>query len=245
MSESIYDTHVAFYIDFVDQALANQSSLLNLLLTHFTQILGNRLLGARVGDIACGEGYFSRFLGQLGPQEVIGIDISTALIKLAIERSHAANVSFRVDDAQSLRTFPDASLDIAVSQMAIMDIPDHRALFRSVRRVLRNDGVFVFSLLHPCFEAPFHLPDKSPILVDAHETPIACLVHRYASEGYWQSGGTGVRGHMGAYHRTLSTLLNDLLDAGFLLERLDEPVNGTEGLSMEIPRTLLVTARTR
>ena len=245
MSDSIYDTHVAFYIDFVDQALANQGSLLNILLTRFKDILSDRLHEAYVGDIACGEGYLARFLGQLGPREVIGIDLSAALIKLAIERTNMANISFRVDDAQSLQTFPDASLDIAVSQMAIMDIPDHRALFQSVRRVLKKNGVFVFSLLHPCFEAPFHLPDQPPILVDAHDIPIACLVHRYASEGYWQSGGTGVRGHMGAYHRTISTLLNALLDADFLLERLDEPVSGTEGLEREIPRTLFIAARTR
>jgi len=32
MSDTIYDTHVAFYIDFVDQALASQDSLWHLLL---------------------------------------------------------------------------------------------------------------------------------------------------------------------------------------------------------------------
>jgi len=243
MSDTIYDTHVAFYIDFVDQALASQDSLWHLLLARFQEILGNRLHGARVGDIACGEGYLSRFLGPLGPQQVIGVDISTTLVKIATQRNKAPNISFRVDDAQHLRTFSDASLDIAVSQLAIMDIPDHGALFQSVRRVLTTTGAFVFSLLHPCFEAPFHVPDQTPFLVDANHTPVACIVHRYASEGYWQSGGTGVRGHMGAYHRTLSTLLNDLLAAGFVLEKLEEPVWGDDGLSAEVPRVVLVAAR--
>ena len=148
-----------------------------------------------------------------------------------------------MDDAQQLRTFPDSSVDIAVSQMAIMDIADHRALFRSVRRVLKVGGVFVFSLLHPCFEAPFREPDEPPYLVDARGAAIACVVRRYASEGFWQSGGTGVRGHMGAYHRTLSTLLNDLLAAGFRLEKIEEPVLEGDGLAAEVPRTLLVAAQ--
>jgi SAM-dependent methyltransferase len=243
MNETIYDKHVAFYIDFVDQALASQDSLLNICLTRIKEILGNRLLGARVGDIACGEGYLSRFLAPLGPRQVIGVDLSAALVEIATQRSHRANTSFRVDDAQHLRTFSDASLDIAVSQLAIMDIPGHLAFFRAVRRVLTAHGIFVFSLLHPCFETPFHLPEQSQFLVDANNTPIACLVHRYASEGYWQSGGTGVRGHMGAYHRTLSTLLNDLLAAGFLLEKLEEPVLEDNGVSGEVPRVLLVAAR--
>jgi ubiquinone/menaquinone biosynthesis C-methylase UbiE len=243
MNETIYDKHVTFYVDFVDRALASQDSLLNLCLTRIKEILGDRLPGARVVDIACGEGYLSRFLGRLGTQKVIGVDLSAALVEIAAQRSKAANTSFRVDDAQRLRTFSDASLDVAVSQMAIMDIPDHRALFRSVRRVLTSSGIFVFSLLHPCFETPFQLPEQSQFLVDANNTPIACIVHRYAREGYWQSGGTGVRGHMGAYHRTLSTLLNDLLAAGFLLERLEEPVLGDNGVAAEVPRALLVAAR--
>jgi hypothetical protein len=50
---------------------------------------------------------------------------------------------------------------------------------------------------------------------------------------------------MGAYHRTLSTLLNDLLAAGFLLEKLDEPVLAGGGLLAEVPRSLVVAARAK
>lgn len=243
MSETIYDQHVQFYVDFVDRSLADQDSLWHVLLSQFREILGNRLRGARVCDVACGEGYLSRFLGQLGPQEVIGIDISTALIDVANQRSNRQNLSYRLDDAQHLQTFSDDSIDIVVSQMAIMDIPDHRAMFRSVRRVLKTGGDFVFSLLHPCFETPFRAPHESQFLMDESGTAIACVVRRYAKEGFWQSGGTGVRGRMGAYHRTLSTLINDLLAAGFSLERLDEPVVGGSELFSQVPRTLLVAAQ--
>jgi ubiquinone/menaquinone biosynthesis C-methylase UbiE len=243
VNETVYDQHVQFYIDFVDRNLADENGLWQVLLSRFKEILGDRLNGARVCDIACGEGYLSRFLGQLGPQEVIGIDVSAALIDAARQRSNGANLSYRVDDAQQLQTFSDASVDIVVSQLAIMDIPDHRALFRSVRRVLKVGGVFVFSLLHPCFETPFQAPDESPFLVDESGNPIAYVVRRYAEEGFWQSGGTGVRGHMGAYHRTLSTLLNDLLAAGFLLEKLDEPVVEGRGLLSQAPQALLIAAR--
>ena len=111
-----------------------------------------------------------------------------------------------------------------------------------MRRVLTPGGVFVFSLLHPCFEAPFHIPDQPQFQTDASDAPIAYIVRRYASEGFWRSDGTGVRGHMGAYHRMLSTLLNDLLAVGFVLDRLDEPVVRGGGLCAQVPQTLLVTA---
>lgn len=243
MNKTIYDQHVQFYLGFVDRNLADEKGLWHVLLSRFKEILGDRLKGARICDIACGEGYMSRFLGQLESQEVIGIDVSAALIDAANQRRNGANLSYRVDDAQHLQTFSDASVDVAVSQLAIMDIPDHRAMFRSVRRVLRPGGVFVFSLLHPCFETPFHAPDESQYLVDTSSNPIAFIVRRYAREGFWQSGGTGVRGHMGAYHRTLSTLINDLLAAGFLLERLDEPIVDGKGLFSQVPQSLLVAAR--
>lgn len=242
-NETIYDTHVAFYLDFVQQALANQDSLWNMLLARFEAVLGNRLHGARIVDVACGEGYLSRFLAARGPQEVVGVDISKALIAVATERRNAPNLSYHIDDAQHLATLADASFDIAVSQMAIMDIPDHRALFQSVRRVLKRNGVFVFTLLHPCFETPFRAPEQPQFLLDLNGMPTATLVHRYASEGFWQSGGTGVRGRVGAHHRTLSTLVNDLIAAGFLLEKLEEPVEGDSGLHAEVPRILLVAAR--
>ena len=243
MNETIYDQHVQFYIDFVDRNLADENGLWHVLLSRFKESLRDRLKGARICDIACGEGYLSRFLAQLGPQEVVGIDASAALIDVANRRKNVPNLSYRVDDAQHLRTFSDASIDIAVSQLAIMDIPNHRALFRSVRHVLKTGGAFVFSLLHPCFETPFHAPDESPFLIDTNGTAIAYIVRRYTSEGFWQSGGTGVRGHMGAYHRKLSTLLNDLLAAGFLLEKLDEPVVEGRGLFSQVPQALLVAAR--
>jgi ubiquinone/menaquinone biosynthesis C-methylase UbiE len=242
MNETIYDTHVQFYLDFVDRSLADQNGLWHVLLSRFKELLGDRLKGTRVCDIACGEGYLSRFLAQLGPREVVGMDISAALIDAATRRGNSANLSFRVDDAQHLRTFTDASIDIAVSQMALMDIPDHRSMFRSVRRVLKANGIFMFSLLHPCFEAPFHLPDEPQFLTDENGNLIAYLIRQYAKEGFWQSGGTGVRGHMGAYHRTLSTLINDLLAAGFNIERLDEPTVGDSGLFLQVPQILLVVA---
>jgi ubiquinone/menaquinone biosynthesis C-methylase UbiE len=243
MSTTVYDRHVQFYVDFVDQALAEDGGLWHVLMARFREILGERLVGAHVCDIACGEGYLSRFLGALGPKSVVGVDISAALIDVANQRRNAPHLSFRVDDAQQLRTFPDASIDIAVSQLAIMDIPDHRAMFHAVRRVLKSGGMCLFSLLHPCFEAPFHLPDEPQFIYDESNRPIAYRIHRYRTEGYWQSGGTGVRGQMGAYHRTLSTLINDLFSAGFLLERLEEPVVEGSGLFSRVPRVLLVAAR--
>jgi hypothetical protein len=51
---------------------------------------------------------------------------------------------------------------------------------------------------------------------------------------------------MGSYHRRLSTYVNDLLAAGFALERLEEPLagyqSGAEALFAEVPTVLVVAA---
>jgi SAM-dependent methyltransferase len=238
-----YDAHVQFYVEFVDRALADPSSFWHPLLACYDSLLEDKLPGARVLDIACGEGHLARRLAAFGPQEVVGIDLSSELLKVASARTHSARISFRLDDAQRLETVDSGAVDIAVSNLAVMDIPDHRALFGAVRRVLSANGVFVFSLLHPCFEVPFHLPDAPQYLTDETGTPIAFLIHGYNREGHWRSGGDGVRGRVGAYHRTLSTLVNDLLSAGFALQSLHEPVPEISGLYGQVPRVLVIEGR--
>jgi len=246
VSHTVYDEHAAFYIDFVDRSLASGHS--GVTVEAVRACLGDRIAGARVCDVCCGEGYFGRYLVTQGAREVVGIDRSTVLIDEARRRANDARLSYRVDDAQALDSIGDAEFDAVVSQLAMMDVADHRRMFAAVRRVLKRDGPFVFSLLHPCFDGrPFHVTEAPPFVVDDAGNRLAYAVRRYASEGLFQSGGIGVRGRMGSYHRRLSTYVNDLLAAGFALERLEEPLagyqSGSEALFAEVPTVLVVAAR--
>jgi len=237
-----YDEHTSFYLDFVDRNLGLEGGLLQVLLATFDELLGPRLDGARVLDVACGEGYVSRHLAGRAAS-VAGIDISESLIEAARRRTEQTNVEFRVDDAHLLATLTDESCDIAVSQMAFMDIADHRSAFAAVRRVLADEGVFAFSVLHPALEgAPFHEPDDPKFLFDEDGTRVAYRVSQYAAEGFFMSGGQGVRGRVGSYHRTISTYVADLLGAGFVLDAIREPVVPGEGLPARVPQTMVFAA---
>jgi SAM-dependent methyltransferase len=248
MAATVYDQNVQFYVDFVDKGLASDGGYVALLKETLLQLLGERLRGARVCDLCCGEGYVGRHLLAQGAGEVVGIDLSAELIAVARRRAPPGPISYRVDDARTLSSVEDSAFDIVVSQMAMMDVADHRALFAAARRTLAAGGAFVFTLLHPCFEGrPFHVRDAPPFLFDDAGIPIALVVRRYATEGRWNSGGDGVRGRVGAYHRTLSTYINDLIAAGFVLERLEEPLAGFNaarvGVMAEVPTVLAVAAR--
>ena len=230
-------------MDFVDTWLPAEPSPLRDMLAVFDRFLAGRLEGARVLDVACGEGYLSRFLAPLGPREVLGIDLSTQLIEIANERNDAPNASFRVGDAHRLDGVEDASVDVVVSQMALMDIADHRAMYDAVRRVLPRT---VCSCSRCCIPAS-RVRTMNPSNRGPSSTRTGSrswrLVRNYASEGHWQSGASGLRGHVGSYHRTVSTYVNDLMAAGFELVRMEEPVMDVPGLYGRVPRVMFLAAR--
>jgi hypothetical protein len=101
--------------------------------------------------------------------------------------------------------------------MALMDIPDLAPTLRSVMRILRLGGWFVFSILHPCYHTAHSGETALP-------EGTARTIRGYFTEGYWRSDTrTGPPGKVGAYHRMLSTYVNALTDAGLTLERAIEP----------------------
>ncbi len=72
---------------------------------HFTlfELLGD-LRGKTVLDLACGEGFYSRFLRQAGARRVVGVDLSAAMIGLAREEEarRPLGVEYHVGDAKAL-----------------------------------------------------------------------------------------------------------------------------------------------
>jgi SAM-dependent methyltransferase len=216
MSHAAYDAIVDDYAAFVGTHLAEATSVLGVATRGLLDLAGP-VAGLAVCDLGCGEGHLARYLAGQGSQ-VVGVDISAALLQLARARS-GPDVRFVQDDAQQLRTLPDGAFDLMVSNLALMDIPDLAATYAAVQRVLRPGGRFVFAVTHPCFQAP-----GTRIETDAAGNFQARAVARYTEEGFWRSANpAGIRGKVGAYHRTLATYLNKLLAAGFMLTRLAEP----------------------
>ncbi len=100
--------------------------------------------GRDVLDIACGEGYGSALLARSAAR-VIGADIAPGAIAHARARyASRANLEFREADCAAL-PFPTASFDIVVSFETIEHVAAQDAFLDEVRRVLRDDGLFVLS----------------------------------------------------------------------------------------------------
>ena len=102
--------------------------------------------GMQVLDIACGEGYFSRFYAGEGAC-VTGVDISERMIDAAVEEEerNSLGVEYHVADASDLSMVESDSFDVAFSFMALKDMEDYESAIGEASRVLRPGGRFVFS----------------------------------------------------------------------------------------------------
>ena len=111
-------------------------------------------------DIACGNGLTSRRLAALGAK-VTAFDFSANLIEKAKARSvnYQPLINYHVLDAtneegllQVLQS--SAPFDSALSNMALFDMPAIEPLFKALRKLLKPQGIFAFSLMHPAFNNP-------------------------------------------------------------------------------------------
>jgi ubiquinone/menaquinone biosynthesis C-methylase UbiE len=178
-------------------------------------LVAPELTGQRWLDVACGTGRATRELAHRGASAV-GVDIAGSLIAKArsSERSEE-EISYVVGDVAQPESWWDGELfDGAICEQGLMDIDDLDAAVNALARVLRAGGLFVASLLSPCFPGrgaglSSWPPDRG-----------------YASEGFWGSpdhNPDGVRVRVGSNHRMVSTYLNSFIAAGFRLERAFEP----------------------
>jgi SAM-dependent methyltransferase len=175
-----------------------------------------RILGDGIGrliDLGCGGGSFAVTLAERG-WHVTGVDISEDQLRLARERG----VDVVRADASEL-PFEDAAFDAAVSVFTHTDLDDFVGALRELARVLRNDGVFVYLGIHPCFIGPhsrFLRGEGVPELFPGY----------WDTDRYTEAPGispAGLRAKVGAVHLPLSTFVQGFLDAGFRIERFEEP----------------------
>ncbi len=175
--------------------------------------------GQHICDLACGQGVIARQLARRGAH-VIGIDLSERLLEIARSEEAFAplGVTYQQDDAQQCQSQADARFDGVVCNMALMDIPDLSATVRTAHRMLRPRGWFAFSITHPCIQMPdsaWNTREDGTIIRESGS---------YFAEGFWMPApGPGVRGRIGAHHRTLSTYINSLIQNGFHIQSISEP----------------------
>jgi ubiquinone/menaquinone biosynthesis C-methylase UbiE len=174
--------------------------------------------GKRILEVGCGGGQNSIALAKQGAI-CVGIDPSSAQLAHAqkLAQGHGVDVQFLGGVAEDLGVFCEGSFDLVLSSYAFGYVTDLTQAYREAWRVLKPGGLFVFCLSHPWFQAVGWYLAGEP---DAPE------IKDYAAwpdleEWDWSyEDGTSVR--MQGYLRTLEQVVNELIETGFVLERLVE-----------------------
>jgi ubiquinone/menaquinone biosynthesis C-methylase UbiE len=191
-------------------------------------------------DIGCGEGHNTRLLAKRGAI-MTGIDISDVFIEHAqqMELKEPLGIDYRVASALRL-PFDKYCFDFVTAFMSMMDIPSLSTVVAEVHRVLKVNGFFQFSITHPVTSSPVHKTTKmSP------EGKAVMLIADYFQENdvfgpveEWIFSATPVderakfsRFKVPRFHRTLSTWVNTLVDHGFAIQRMTEPVASDEQIA--------------
>jgi ubiquinone/menaquinone biosynthesis C-methylase UbiE len=186
-------------------------------------------------DIGCGEGYNTRLLAKSGAM-LEAIDIAPAFVEsaAATEREYPLGINYSIASATQI-PFPNGSFDFAVSFMCLMDLPAPERALQEARRVLKPGSFFQFSIEHPCFKPPYLKK-----LRNAAGQTYAVEVGQYFSGNdgeieEWIFGNAPQelrlqtpKFRVPRFHRTLSFWMNAIIQAGFIIEQVNEPFPSDE-----------------
>lgn len=255
VSRQVWEQNAAFWDDYMGEA---SNDFHNLLVRPGTERLLEVQAGQTVLDVACGNGNFSRRLAELGAQ-VIAIDGSETMISRAQQRtpSQINSLTYQIIDATNaaqLLALGESRFDAAVANMALMDPATLEPLLTSLTRLLKPGGRFVFSVIHPCFQAPGMIKmveeeDRAGEIIVRQAIKLTSYITPTSLKGI---GIIGQPTPQYYFHRPLSVLFKTCFQAGFSVDGLEEPVfdleiEGNRPFSWanfkEIPPVLVVRLR--
>jgi|CXWL01.1.fsa_nt_gi SAM-dependent methyltransferase len=172
----------------------------------------------RALDVGCGEGRFVRMLRENGVA-ARGVDPTARLIEIARTRGPAD--AFDVAGAEALPQ-ADASVDLVVSYLSLIDIADYRTAIAQMVRVLKPGGALLVANLNGFNTAG---AETSWIETPTGE-PLHYPVDNYLDErGIWvQWNGIRVINH----HRPLSAYMQTFLALGLELTFFEEPAPSSD-----------------
>ncbi|MDR4889777.1 class I SAM-dependent methyltransferase [Fredinandcohnia sp. QZ13] len=222
------------------------------LIRPYTEKLLNIKAEQTILDIACGNGNFSKRLAELGAK-VVAFDYSPKMTERAKIRTkeYKNQIDYKVIDATSyeqLSELGNEKFDSAVANMALMDIADIRPLVNSLHKMLKPDGIFIFSITHPCFQPPglrkiTETEDRNGHVVTTNSIQISKYL---TSEPYKAIGIKGQSIPHLMFHRPLSYYMNLFFESNFLLDGMEEPSFQNETNKFEwheIPPVLILRFR--
>ncbi len=169
-------------------------------------------------DLGCGFGEHCRAFVNSGAAKVVGIDISEKMLRVATEENSDPRIIYinmPMEDISRL----NEKFDLVVSSLAFHYVEDFSGVVKSIYNMLNEGGVFVFSQENPlntCHSGGDRWTR------DENGQKLHLNLSNYGIEGERES--VWFVDNVKKYHRTFSTIVNTLLEVGFSIERMTEPL---------------------
>lgn len=176
------------------------------------------LKGKKVLDLGCGFGEHCKQFIECGAQKVVGIDISEKMLEVAKKENSDPKITYLHMPMEEI-TKLNEQFDVVVSSLALHYIEDFVGVVNGIYHLLKVDGVFVFSQENP--------------LCTCHSGGDRWTRDEDGNKLYLNLADYGIEGeresvwfvdHVKKYHRTFSTIINTLIEAGFTIEKMIEPL---------------------
>lgn len=165
-------------------------------------------------DLGCGIGCFSSFFANKA-KNVVGIDISQKVIDYAKINNLKENIRYYVQDITKLNEINE-TFDIVFSDMVFNYIEDYDKLLNDINQHLNENGLLVFSQVHPISTAS--LGESSWI---NENNQLKFKLDNYCNVS--KRKRNYFNGTFDFYHRRFEELINVALKNGFTIEGLFEP----------------------
>ena len=175
------------------------------------------LKGRKILDIGCGMGQHAMQYSKAGAASVLGIDISEKMLAFAKEKNSADNITYRRLAFEDLDKI-DERFDLITSSLAFDYSEDFGKLMKEIYALLDDGGYLVFSTSHPISTAYDGVYDRYTRTEDG--VRLYANLHNYGIEG--ERHFKWVVEDYEVYHRMISTLINCIAGAGFVIEECRE-----------------------
>lgn len=191
---------------------------------HVLKALLPELRDKSILDLGCGFGWHCRFAREQQASAVIGVDISEKMHQKAREMTEDPSITYIKMPIEDIN-FSEAQFDVVISSLSFHYVKSFEVICKKVYKFLKPEGSFVFSVEHPIFTSR----DEQDWYYDSQGNRLHWPVDNYQSEGIRET--TFLTENVIKYHRTFSTYLNDLVDAGFTIKAVKEPEPSEEMLA--------------
>lgn len=193
---------------------------MHLLYPELIKLLGN-IQAKNILDIGCGSGHMAEFMARQGAN-VYAFD-TPCMVELATMGKKHPNLHYLAHNATEDFPYHDRFFDIITCTLVLMDMVEIENTLKDTKRVLKENGKVIISILHPCFTPPVGRFRRG-LWGRIHHTFAHFIVNHYFSETPSTKALFGENGPLTNYYpRTLSTYAQLFKQAGFVIDNMIEP----------------------